>query len=165
MVDTRHDVAPPLYDSAVDMACEFKLRYSVIVPTRMQDPLVFCTGESLQAYDVHIAPLWSDAQSHEALFLNLTFTSDFLVERQAHSAVDAEMGVGAMGSKNRPAMLWHVLSVGMGGSVDPFVLTKFLSYKSDGEDDKVEDPVVAFIIFEYQDQGLIGTPRADGSAL
>ena len=45
-----------------------------------------------------------------------------------------------------------------GGSIEPFVLTKFV--KSDGEEEG--DPLVSLVIFEWNDEGLIGRPTPDG---
>lgn len=47
-----------------------------------------------------------------------------------------------------------------GGSVEPFILARFLRYQSTG-DDAVSDPTLAFIIFEWQDEALIGIPSRD----
>lgn len=43
-----------------------------------------------------------------------------------------------------------------GGSVEPFILTKFQRYVSTGEDDPNTDPVVAFVLFDWKDQEQIG---------
>jgi len=40
-----------------------------------------------------------------------------------------------------------------GGNVDPFILTKFIK-----PDDVEGDPIVSFVVFEWQDQPLIGKP-------
>jgi len=45
-----------------------------------------------------------------------------------------------------------------GGSLDPFILTKFLRYEPTGEDDPNDDPIVAAIIYEWEDEHLIGVP-------
>ena len=39
-----------------------------------------------------------------------------------------------------------------GGSVDPFILTKFMKDDSQGE----SDPLVSMVVFEWQDEPLIG---------
>lgn len=43
-----------------------------------------------------------------------------------------------------------------GGSVDPFILVKFL--KDDIAVEKGEDPIVSLLIFEWQDKDLLGKP-------
>lgn len=43
-----------------------------------------------------------------------------------------------------------------GGSVDPFILVKFLKDKIAVEKD--EDPMVSLLIFEWQDKQLLGKP-------
>ena len=48
-----------------------------------------------------------------------------------------------------------------GGSQDPFILTMFQKYQPTGDDDPHEDPTVAFIIFEWKDEALIGVPLRD----
>lgn len=51
-----------------------------------------------------------------------------------------------------------------GGAVDPFILTKFLAYDSNGATDDPADPVVAFVIFEWKDERLLGaSPSGDGN--
>ncbi len=42
-----------------------------------------------------------------------------------------------------------------GGSMDPFILTKFIKPK---DANKQDDPLVSFVIFEWQDNDLIGVP-------
>ena len=39
-----------------------------------------------------------------------------------------------------------------GGSVDPFILTKFIQATPEGD----EDPVVSLVIFEWKDEDLVG---------
>lgn len=48
-----------------------------------------------------------------------------------------------------------------GGAVDPYVMTKFLAYESIGSDTEPDDPVVAFVIFEWKDEGLLGASPSD----
>jgi hypothetical protein len=45
-----------------------------------------------------------------------------------------------------------------GGSVEPFILTKFI--KSDTEEEG--DPLVGLVIFEWNDEELIGRTTPDG---
>lgn len=45
-----------------------------------------------------------------------------------------------------------------GGDVDPFILTKFV--KPDNLKDGA-DPVVSFLVFEWEDKDLIGHPLPD----
>jgi len=47
-----------------------------------------------------------------------------------------------------------------GGSVDPFILLKFV--KPDNVPDN-EDPIVSVVIFEWQDKSLIGVKPAEDS--
>lgn len=44
-----------------------------------------------------------------------------------------------------------------GGSVDPFILTKFVK----GPDAGDTNPLVSLVIFEWSDEGLIGRPVSD----
>jgi hypothetical protein len=46
-----------------------------------------------------------------------------------------------------------------GGSVDPFILTKF-EKTTEGSD---PDPIVSFVIFEWHDEKFIGRPRTPES--
>ena len=39
-----------------------------------------------------------------------------------------------------------------GGSVDPFILTKFIQATPQGD----EDPIVSLVIFEWKDEDLVG---------
>ena len=39
-----------------------------------------------------------------------------------------------------------------GGSVDPFILTKFIQATPEGD----EDPIVSLVIFEWKDEDLVG---------
>ena len=39
-----------------------------------------------------------------------------------------------------------------GGSVDPFILTKFIQATPEGD----EDPIVSLVIFEWRDEDLVG---------
>ena len=39
-----------------------------------------------------------------------------------------------------------------GGSVDPFILTKFIQTTPEGD----EDPIVSLVIFEWKDEDLVG---------
>lgn len=39
-----------------------------------------------------------------------------------------------------------------GGSVDPFILTKFIQATPEGG----EDPIVSLVIFEWKDEDLVG---------
>lgn len=41
-----------------------------------------------------------------------------------------------------------------GGSVDPFILTKFVQEPQSGD----SDPLVSLVIFEWSDENLIGRP-------
>lgn len=41
-----------------------------------------------------------------------------------------------------------------GGSVDPFILTKFVQEPQSGD----SDPLVSLVIFEWTDENLIGRP-------
>lgn len=46
-----------------------------------------------------------------------------------------------------------------GGNTDPFVLTKFIKPMNlkDGE-----DPIISLVVFEWQDEHLLGHVRQDG---
>ena len=39
-----------------------------------------------------------------------------------------------------------------GGSVDPFILTKFIQTTPEGD----EDPIVSLVVFEWKDEDLVG---------
>jgi len=43
-----------------------------------------------------------------------------------------------------------------GGAVNPYILTKFLAYEPTNAADEPDDPVVAFVIFEWKDEHLLG---------
>jgi len=47
-----------------------------------------------------------------------------------------------------------------GGSVDPFILTKFVTPKDIPED---QDPIVSFVLFEWNDRELVGLDVSGGS--
>jgi hypothetical protein len=42
-----------------------------------------------------------------------------------------------------------------GGSVDPFILTKFIRPENIADD---QDPIVSLVVFEWNDRDLIGKP-------
>jgi hypothetical protein len=46
-----------------------------------------------------------------------------------------------------------------GGSIDPFILTKFESATTGSN----PDPIVSFVVFEWHDEKFIGRPRTPGS--
>lgn len=47
-----------------------------------------------------------------------------------------------------------------GGSVDPFILTKFIQATPEGD----EDPIVSLVIFEWKDEDLVGVwPSEDAT--
>lgn len=50
-----------------------------------------------------------------------------------------------------------------GGGVEPYILTKFVKYQPNGEQDDA-DPVIAAVIFEYSENELLGkeSPSAPG---
>jgi hypothetical protein len=48
-----------------------------------------------------------------------------------------------------------------GGSVDPFIDVVFSPYSAPLGQDGIEDPTIAFMIFEWQDESLIGVPDRD----
>lgn len=43
-----------------------------------------------------------------------------------------------------------------GGSVDPFILTKFIKGKKDKPDQATDDPLVSLVVYEWRDESLIG---------
>lgn len=47
-----------------------------------------------------------------------------------------------------------------GGSVDPFILNRFLPYKPAGDGAEIDDPVVAVVLFEWKDEHLLGRPKS-----
>lgn len=47
-----------------------------------------------------------------------------------------------------------------GGSVDPFILTKFVKPDNIPED---QDPVVSLVLFEWRDKDFVGKPVAPDS--
>jgi hypothetical protein len=51
-----------------------------------------------------------------------------------------------------------------GGNVDPFIDTKFLPYAPPAGQQGIDDPTVAFLIFEWQDEALIGVSNRDNEA-
>jgi len=48
-----------------------------------------------------------------------------------------------------------------GGSVDPFIDVVFSPYSAPLGQDGIGDPTIAFMIFEWQDESLIGIPDRD----
>lgn len=46
-----------------------------------------------------------------------------------------------------------------GGSVDPYIMTMFKTYKDQGHDDPNTDPIVSVVVFEYSDHNLLGVPK------
>ena len=46
-----------------------------------------------------------------------------------------------------------------GGSVDPFILTKFTQATPEGN----EDPIVSLVIFEWKDEDLVGVWPSEGA--
>lgn len=48
-----------------------------------------------------------------------------------------------------------------GGNVDPYIDAKFLPYNPPAGEDPIPDPTVAFILFEWADNRLIGVPNRD----
>ena len=51
-----------------------------------------------------------------------------------------------------------------GGNVDPYIDTKFLPYNPPAGQEPISDPTVAFILFEWADNRLIGVPNRDDPA-
>lgn len=51
-----------------------------------------------------------------------------------------------------------------GGEIDPFILTTFRGYQPSGTDDPNTDPVLATVIFEWDDYHLLGVPVSEGSS-
>ena len=47
-----------------------------------------------------------------------------------------------------------------GGATDPFILTKFMKPKNLKDGD---DPLASLVVFEWQDEHLIGHPKKDGT--
>lgn len=43
-----------------------------------------------------------------------------------------------------------------GGSVDPFILTKFIKAEEDKAKEGSDDPLVSLVVYEWRDESLIG---------
>lgn len=85
------------------------------------------------------------------------------VQRRTGSDVRECTAVSVLHKGNIPPtcrltnMLKLMTETAWGGTVDPFILLKFLPYQGD------QDPVVSLVIFEWKDEDLIGvypTPEA-----
>lgn len=45
-----------------------------------------------------------------------------------------------------------------GGSIEPFIMVKFLDPEKEEDKPKVEDPIVSVVVWEWKDFELLGKP-------